>query len=197
MLYVIVAGGPCTGKTTLIKVLASILISKGFKVFIIKDWARELIRLGKELGGPLPWVNRVAFEAEVARRHLGEFRRAIRTSPDIILEDSGPIATIAYCRVDGVELPRDLMDEVLSHARNVNLVFITEPGTNYFIDSERWEERSYALKIHREIVKVHNELLPGRVVKLPPTQKPEVRAHKALRYMAKYLRKDVSVLTTP
>ncbi len=196
MLYVIIAGGPCTGKTTLAKTLSSLLISKGLKVYVIRDWARELIRIGKEVGGPLPWIDRVAFEVEVAKKHLSEFRRALRSSPDVIFDDSGPIATIAYCRVDGVRLPQELEEKIVEHAKNVNIVFITEPGPNYFVDSERWEERNYALKIHREIVKVHSELLPGKVVKLPPTSSPEIRAMKALKHLVKYLRKDISIPTT-
>ncbi len=190
--YILIAGGPCTGKTTLTNLLSHALREKGFRVYVIRDWARELIKIskeGKENGGPLPWTDRVGFEVEVARRHLNEFKQALKSRFDVIIEDSGSIATIAYCKADGVKMPSEIVNEIIKHSRNIDLVLITEPNSDYMKDAERWEERSYALKIHKEIIKIHKELLKDKVIILPSSPTPKQRLQNVLNVLsAKYPR---------
>lgn len=193
MLYLLVAGGPCTGKTTLTNLLYSILRRRGLKVYVIRDWARELIKINKEKGGPLPWTDRVNFEIEVVKKHLHEFKEIIELNPDIIIEDSGPIAAIAYCNVDGKLLPKEVINKIISHSKNIDLVLITEPNSNYFTDEERWEMRSYALKVHKEIIKIHDSLLSNKIIKLPPSPKPELRVQMVLNIISPYITKQIKI----
>jgi len=194
LLYILVAGGPCTGKTTLVKYLARTLGSMGLKVYVIRDWARELIKEGKKSGGPLPWNDRLNFEIEVAKKHLEDFKRALRYSPDIIIEDSGPIATIAYCNVDGLKLPAKLENDIKRHGHRVDLVFITEPNSDYFRDNERWEERDYAFRIHKEIMYTHLNILERkRVILLKPAKTPQIRVRNALNYILSMLKDKVKI----
>jgi len=197
LLYILVAGGPCTGKTTLVRLLNYVLTKEGLRTYVIRDWAREIIREGKNGSNvPLPWTDRVAFEVEVVRRHLSDFRRGIKYSPDVILEDSGSIAPIAYCRVDGVELPEDIVSNIMKHALRLDLIIITEPLGGYITDNERWEERSYATRLHKEIVKVHKEVarnLNIEIIKAPPTKEPLHRLTYLINYVNSLLGRELRV----
>ena len=194
LLYVLVIGGPGTGKTTLIKYLNKSLTSLGFKTYVIKDWARELIRINKIYGGPLPWIDRASFETEVIKKHLEDFRKALTHTPDVVLEDSGPLAAIAYCNVDGVSLDRELVNSVIHHIASVNIVFATEFSSAYSKDSERWEDMEYAMKIHKEIIKVHEAILKGRVLKLKHTRDPSQRGEYALKHVLRLLKRREAII---
>ncbi len=197
MLYVLVAGGPCTGKTTLVKLLSKVLSNYGLRTYVIRDWAREIIREGKNgKEVPLPWTDRAAFETEVVKRHISDFIRAQKYSPDIVIEDSGPIAPIAYCIVDGVELPRDVVKNIMTHARRLNLVIITEPLTSYNTDDERWEEKEYAMKLHKEIVRIHKSIAINygiNIIKVPPSHEPTARLSHVIKYLIPYVSNDMKI----
>ncbi len=197
MLYVLVAGGPCTGKTTLVRLLSGVLGAQGLRIYVIRDWAREIIKEGKDgKEVPLPWTDRAAFETEVVRRHISDFRRAQKYSPDIIIEDSGPIAPIAYCRVDSVELPKDIVRNIMTHVRRLNLIVITEPLTSYNTDNERWEEREYAMKLHKEIVRVHRNIAINygiNIIRVPPSYEPTARVSHVIKYLLPYVSSDIKI----
>jgi len=188
--YILIAGGPCSGKTTLVSALSNELLKYGLKVYVIKDWARELIKEGKSGRGPLPWTNRVEFEVKAVSKHLEDYRRALKYSPDVIVEDSGPISAIAYCKIDKVKLPDEVFKEIVEHTSNIDIVILTHMNVNtYFRDGERWESRDYALKIHKEIVNVHKELLNNKVYQISHSIWPESRLRYVINYIAKYLKK--------
>lgn len=190
MLYVLVAGGPGTGKTTLVGKLFRALSFRGFKVYVVRDWAREIIREELSRGGKLlPWIDRVGFEVEVVRRHLAEELAALKGNYDVVLEDSGPYAPIAYCRADGLSLPKHLVKDLVKLSRRVDLVLITEPPEEYMKDCERWEDAEYARRIHREVVRVHEELFSGRVVKVPPYSNPSLRVSAVLKVLTQAKRR--------
>ena len=59
----------------------------------------------------------------------------------------------------------------------------------YFRDSERWESRNYALKIHKEIVNVHKELLSNKVYQISQSIWPGSRLRYVINYIIKYLKR--------
>jgi len=189
--YILIAGGPCSGKTTLVSTLSNELSKYGLKIYVIKDWARELIKRGKSSGGPLPWTNRVEFEVKVVSKHLEDYRRALRYSPDVIVEDSGPISAIAYCKIDKVKLPDEVFKKIVEHASNIDIVILTHMNLSmYFRDSERWESRDYALKIHKEIVNVHRELLSNKVYQVSYSIWYKSGLRYVVNYIIKYLKRE-------
>jgi len=177
--HIIVAGGPCTGKTTLINNLKKELSKRGYSVYVIRDWAREIIREQKEMGGNiLPWKNRVAFEIEVIKRHTSEYSKL--GSYDFILEDGGPFLALSYCKVDNVELPRKWVQYLLSFKDKVDIVLVTDELSEYFTDRERWENLDYARKVHYEIILQHLELFGNKVYFIGAADDPSKRIRRAL-----------------
>ncbi len=179
--YILVVGGPCSGKTTVVQGLREKLEEKGFSVYVIDDQAREVIREQQSIGGRLlPWIDRLGFELEVARRHYRLLLEGLERGYDFIIEDSGIPATLAYLRVDGVEPPRGLLRLVEEVSRLVDIVLAMKPPVNYQRDSERWEDYEYAMRIHEAIMDVHRELLPDRLVQLDSYDRVEDRVNEAL-----------------
>lgn len=182
MVYIIVVGGPCTGKTTIVQGLSIRLKELGYRVVVIDDQARQIIREQQAIGGKiLPWIDRLSFELEVARRHYDLLKHALKKGVDFIIEDSGIPATLAYLRVDGIEPPRELLEMVEEIRRIVDIILVMKPPTKYTRDNERWEDVEYATRIHEEIVHVHQELLGDRLVFLDSYSRVEDRINDALK----------------
>ncbi len=192
-LIVLVAGGPCTGKTTVVEGIARRLTEIGYRVYVIKDWAREIIKREKQRGsnGILPWTNRYLFEELVIKSHLEEYRKLESSgwNYDVILEDGGGYAAKAYCIVDGVDTP-PIYNELLKYAEKVDLVLLMGPPRKYSTDSERWESLEYALKIHNAITEVHKEIFRDKIIVLDYEETPEAKVEKALRIIVENLRKQ-------
>ncbi len=168
MKLVLFAGGPGTGKTSVIRRLAERLRGDGFTVYVIRDWAREIIRNEKKKGtnGILPWTNRFEFERLVLRQYIMEYKKIFDENDDlfdIVLEDGGGFATKAYCDVDSVPVPNEY-DVLLKYIDRVDLVFLMDLPRIYHKDSERWEDYDYAVRIHLEIMRLHEQLFNNKIV---------------------------------
>ncbi len=181
MLYIIVVGGPCTGKTTIAKGVARKLADHGLRVKVIEDQARLIIREQQLRGGDiLPWIDRLRFEEEVVRRHYEEFLNALREKPDIIIDDSGVFTALAYIEVDGLKPSRKILNIIEKLRSRVDIVLLTKPPGQYHTDEERWEDLEYAKQIHEAISRVHKELFPGRVVEVNSYHNVEDRIREAV-----------------
>lgn len=184
MFLVLVAGGPCTGKTTIVQGVSRELEKLGYKTYVIIDWAREIIRQEKSRGdkGILPWTNRVLFEEKVVEKHLEEYRRIVdgKTHADIVIEDGGGFAAKAYCNVDNVKVPR-IYSNLLNYTDLVDLVILTTPPVAYTTDQERWEDHEYARRIHDAIITVHRELFRAKTTEIPYMDSPGDRIKSVAR----------------
>ena len=165
---ILFAGGPGSGKTSVIRRLAERLREDGYSVYIIRDWAREIIRREKKKGsdGILPWTNRLEFERLVLKHYIREYEKIFNENPslfDMILEDGGGFATKAYCNVDGIPTPNEY-EVLLRYIDRVDLVFLMDLPRRYHKDSERWEDYDYAIKIHFEIMNLHKQLFHNKIV---------------------------------
>ncbi len=180
MLYAVIVGGPCTGKTTIARGVARLLESKGFYTIVIDDQARLIIREQQLKGGDiLPWIDRLRFEEEVVRRHYEEYLRALKKNPDIIIDDSGVFTALAYIEVDGLKPSKKIMRVIDKLRGRVDIVLLTEPPGRYHTDNERWEDLEYAKRIHEAIKRVHEELFPGKVVLVNSYSNVEDRIREA------------------
>lgn len=188
VVYIVVVGGPCSGKTTVVRGLKDKLTSLGYTVFVIEDQAREIIREQQAIGGRLlPWIDRLGFELEVARRHYNLLRQALSKGYDFIIEDSGIPATLAYIKVDGIKPPKELLEIVEEVREIIDMVLAMNPPIRYTRDSERWEDYEYAMRIHNEIIRVHEELLGDRLIILDSYSRVEARIQEALNLTLKIL----------
>ena len=183
--HVIIVGGPGTGKTTLTNLLQEELTRRGFRVYVIKDWAREIILEQKASGGNLlPWIDRVAFEREVVRRHVKEYEnlylKGEEKNYDVILEDGSPFIAPAYAEADNEPQDEWIMKKLKEWEWIVDLAVLTTPLNNYGTDNARWEDRQYALKIHEEIRKHILRTFGEKTMQLK-TSKPETRLRETLK----------------
>ncbi|WFO75091.1 ATP-binding protein [Desulfurococcaceae archaeon MEX13E-LK6-19] len=194
LLLVLIAGGPCTGKTTLVKGLSEELQKRGYSVYVIVDWAREIIREEKKKGdkGILPWTNRVLFEEKVVEKHLEEYVKLTKglVKADIVLEDGGGFVAKAYCSVDNVPVP-EIYNDLLKYKDLVDLVLLTTEAPFYTTDAERWEDKVYAKRIHDAIIKLHKELFRNKTVEIPYMDDVGKRVDRALKIVIEhYTRKN-------
>ncbi len=189
--FVIIAGGPCSGKTSVVSRLAEWLRSEGYSVYVIRDWAREIIRREKPKGdkGILPWTDRARFEREVIKSYLSEYSKIFENPTrtyDIVFDDGSAFSAGAYCRVDNVEIPLEYTS-LLKYVDKVSLVLLMDFPRKYRRDQERWEDREYAIRIHREIIRLHNELFHGRTVMIEYMESIDKKVETAYRIIKEKL----------
>ena len=193
---ILVAGGPCTGKTTIVEWLAERLRRLGLRVYVVRDWAREIIRAELERGGDLlPWVRRLDFEHAVVLHFLFEhmFLDGLGSELfDVAIEDGGGFAARAYCEIEGLEPPPPYA-HLMRYADKISLVLLTKKPSHYFTDSERRESAEYAAELHRRIVEVHRNIFRDRVVEVDLAESPEERVEKAFRIVVERLGPQLSV----
>lgn len=109
--YVVITGGPCVGKTTLIKALRQ----NGHKV--MPEVGTIVIRRGLEH----PARNRHAFQASVLQRQL---KMEARHAGETRFLDRGLLDGAAYYQIDALPVPADFDALDVSHYR---VCFVLEP----------------------------------------------------------------------
>ena len=169
--HLAVLGGPGTGKTTLINGLHRKLGELGFRVYVIRDWARHVIAVEKASGGTvLPWIDRVGFERAVVSMHLKEYRalyvEGLERRYDFVIEDCSPFIAPAYIEVDSRPQDEWIMKQLKEWAWVIDLALLTRPFSDYMKDDVRWEDREYAIRIHSSIEKYAKSVFKGRLYKL-------------------------------
>lgn len=124
----VIAGPPCSGKTTIIERLKIM----GYET--VEEAARKIIL--NQLNGNkiLPWTNKIEFQKLVLKLGL-EYEKNVKTSPVFI--DCGIPSGIAYLKKDGLTIPKEL--EEASKNAGYTAIFLLEPLSNYKKDDVRKE----------------------------------------------------------
>jgi len=156
---IIITGGPCTGKSTLIELLAG----RGFPVK--REVARAEIKRQLAVGSNLlPWQDVQGFSRVVMEKQLEQYRQ-VPTSGKVIFYDRGVPDLLAYLRK--AKIHDALIEEQARHLSYAQPVFAAPPWPEiYNVDNERRESFADMQIIHGHLLAVYHEL-GYRVVELP------------------------------
>ena len=150
----ILTGGPCSGKTTLVKRLGD----EGYTVVpeaarhIIEDEQRREER-DREYQGILPWNGLEEFQFLVIGRQLALEKKAEKRTPSgIHILDRSNIDQIAYAELGGIDISHIVQPAIQS--ANYNKVFFLEQ-VPYQQDDQRAEDEEKGKIIHKKIYEVY------------------------------------------
>ena len=134
---IVITGGPCTGKTTLIERLKI----KGYKV--IEEVARDVINEEQAKGSDVLPKDFVKFQYTVIKKQLS-LERGL-SDEEIVFLDRSPLDCWGYYKQRGLE-PSDEIKGMMNNL-NYDLIIYLEPLSHYEDDDVRSEGREVQLEI--------------------------------------------------
>ncbi|MDO8516978.1 MAG: ATP-binding protein [Nanoarchaeota archaeon] len=150
----VISGGPGTGKTATINKLR-----KEFK--ILPETARKVANKDKRfIGKSIKQINMKDFQNAIFLHQKKTIEKLKKYKPStnnsIIFSDRGLGDTIAYYKINNLEIPQ----EVLEYAKNFRYdeIFILDFLNFYAQDELRQENKEEQKKIHETIIKTYEEL---------------------------------------
>merc|ERR1711963_455984 len=135
----VIAGAPCSGKSTLVKALAEV----GFK--IIPETAEEVIRSAVEAGISVEekrMMDPVGFQMDLLRKDFDLFEK-------ILIADTSFIETLVFSARAGIEISPTVRDWLMEK-RYANVFFLASPES-YESNAVRMESKQIALEISQEV----------------------------------------------
>lgn len=145
--FIVITGGPGTGKTTLLDALQA----ENFPC--IPEVAREIIREQVSVGGDaLPWKNKEKYTQLMLEASIQSYRVAQNTYPleNTVIFDRGIPDTVCYAAMIGLEISEQ-MEMAVDRHRYYSTVFILPPWPEiYHTDTERkqtWEEAVFTYEM--------------------------------------------------
>ena len=143
----VIAGAPCSGKSTLVKALAG----RGFN--IIPETAEEVIRSAVESGVSVEeqrLMDPVGFQMDLLRKDFDLFDKILTTGGDgIVIADTSFIETLVFSARAGIEMSPTVKDWLMKKRFN-NVFFLASPA-NYQSTAVRMESEQVALAISEEV----------------------------------------------
>ncbi|MDT7891134.1 MAG: ATP-binding protein [Thermoproteota archaeon] len=155
--FYVVSGGPCSGKTTLIKYLES----KGFPV--LHETARKLVEKGILKKEDFLDKNKRDFIQRVIFKEQIRAEESVLSYPFVFL-DRSVVDGIAYYWIINLEPPREMIE--IASKRNYECIFILEQLDKFEKDEVRYEEPEEAKKVHELIVRAYN-MLGYKTIRIP------------------------------
>ena len=178
----VLTGGPCTGKTTTIKLLSNY----GYET--VQEAASILVEEElKKQCDPLWIQDAIAFQRKLILKQL-EFESQI-TSENIAFIDRGIIDTIAYCKIYKAKASKEFYK--MAEQNRYEKVFILNFLESYSKSSIRKESKEKAIEIQSTILKTYKEFGYDPIV-IPKSEAKE-RANFILSKV-NYLKQDKTFL---
>jgi len=168
----VIAGGPCSGKTTLIEALAS------SGVTVQRETAELCLEAGVASGQDAQWLRAdpVAWQQMLLQQDVEMFRGLPVDAP--LCVDTSCIETLVYSRRAGLEEGERLAAWL--HAFRYRTIFFLEPLAQYERTDVRLEDAATAGALSAEIAACYGEFGYG-LVRVPPLPVAErlafIRAH--------------------
>jgi len=153
----VITGGPCTGKTTMIKILSS----RGFKTTI--EHARHYIDTQKIMGRTVEEIraNKRQFQLGVLEMQIEE--EAQLNPDDTVFLDRALPDALAYYQFLGLEYDKHLIEQCDKYCYNKVFILDRLPLIN---DYARLEDEEDQIRIHELIISVY-ESYPCPIVHVP------------------------------
>ena len=153
----VIAGAPCSGKSTLVKALAE----AGFK--IIPETAEEVIRLAVESGISVEeqrLMDPVGFQMDLLRKDFDLFDKILSDEgwaggEKIIIADTSFIETLVFSLRAGIEVSPVVKDWLMKK-RYANVFFLASPDS-YESTAVRMESKQIALEISHEVEEAYRQ----------------------------------------
>ena len=157
--WYIIAGGPCSGKTTVLEELQR----NGFQV--LRETAEELLKTAVNSGktveevrkDPISWQQKVAWEDFSIMQNIAKEKH--------VFADTSMLETYAFARRAGMDFGTNLQ-QFLRMFR-FRKVFFLEPLELYETTLVRREDQRTALALSREILAIYREFDYDPII-LPP-----------------------------
>lgn len=169
----VITGGPCSGKTEIIKALAE----RGFAVL------EESSRIVMETHGILPWDNQELFCERFLRTQISRESGLIG---DIVFLDRSLIDQIAYAEIADCRLSPSLYADIEA-AKYDRVVFFCEMIPQYCTDSQRRETPDQAMAVHKKLAEVYSRLgfqvIPVPLFSKIPEESVKLRVDFILRHL--------------
>ncbi|MCA0015203.1 AAA family ATPase [Mesorhizobium sp. B292B1B] len=150
--FIVLTGGPGSGKTTLIEALRQ----KGFATSV--EAGRGIIRDQSAIGGPaLPWNDRTLFAELMLSWEMRSYQAAIDQEGPVFF-DRGVPDTLGYLRLSGLPVPGHVGLAAKRFRYNPR-VFVAPPWPEIFAqDEERKQTLDEAERTYRALVGIYTEL---------------------------------------
>jgi predicted ATPase len=182
MRKIVLTGGPCSGKTTVLEHLraSGCATAPEAAIQVIRDLTAELGLDGQRAWRDTHWV---AFQERVARLQIEHESAAERGGAEILVCDRGLLDGLAYCRHRGVEPPTLLLDLVRGARYDQVFVLDTLKDFDARLETGRVDDRDDSLRVGALIRAVYTEhgYRPVRV----PELSVETRAARILKHARK------------
>lgn len=146
---IVIAGGPGTGKTSIINEL----IKRGCTCF--EEVSREIILDARKQGIEQLFLTKpLLFSELLLKGRIKQFNAAEESEEDIVFLDRGIPDIVAYMDYSGDLYPDFFIEACKEH--EYDHIFILEPWQEIFIsDSERYENFEQATEIHNYLIKAY------------------------------------------
>lgn len=170
---IVFAGGPCTGKSTLIEELTA----RGYET--VPEAARIVISEIKGGIAMMPWTQtrRYELQKQIILKQI-ELESKIKNSEHVFYDRSG-IEALAYSKFFDLHIAPEIHNYIQNS--KFDYVFLLEPVCDVKPDNIRFENEADAKVLHSTIAMAYDDL-GYKLVKVPPMPVKQ-RADFILKYL--------------